>query len=1220
MEKNYKHSLNILKHAMLCVGFLFAYTYSSAQCNFGFSANASYATCEGSSDGTATLTVWNGVQPYSYNWDNGQTGFFASNLTPGIHNVTVTDAAGCTEVLQVTVEPGPEGIWLMPEATCAGCGTCDGTAYPGAMLGIPPYSYQWSNGQTTETATGLCPGTHFVTVTDTQGCSSVGEVFVCTEGNLTVNCSATDASCAGGDGSVTATPSGGVAPFSYSWSNGSSSATQTGLSTGSYSVTVTDADGCVGSCTSVVNGINSNLTANATSTDSECGSNDGSATVTVSGANGAVIYAWSNGAGTASISNLAPGLYSVTITDGAGCQTTASTQVNGSDAPVMPTISTNDPTEFCSEDGIADMVNVTNSATGSTVCVVTDLNGMIMATGNGPFDFDGFAAGQYQIWCIAFDGTLSGADVGQNVANLAGCFAISNPIDINTSSVEGATISTTDPTTFCVGDGSSDLVDVSIDVAGTGTNSFWVITDDQLNILELPANGPFDFEGAPTGVCTIWYVNTSGAATGFEVGANVADATGCFAVSNGIDVTRNETPTVSIDPTNVEVCAGESVDFSAIGSSNDLTYEWFASQGILSSTTTQNTTFTMMMPGTYQIILSATTPDGCMAMDMTTVTILESPEVTVEMPSNICQIDDCVLLAANATGGSSFTYEWTVSGGNLDDATAASPEFCMNMAGTYDVEVTVTNQDGCTTSASTTVIVGNFNATLTTTAEISSCGMEDGVLDATVEGGNGDYTYEWSNGTTDATNSGLAEGCYSVTITDVLSGCTRTAESCLDDGGINIGNYVWWDDNENCEQDPFEPGVVGVPVRLMSPGPDGICGNADDFMAPNGLTNTDSDGLYLFECVPAGQWYLSFGATILNEGTEYTCRDGATDVTDSDVDEDGKSHEFEVIDTDGDGDGDIIDTDGDGIGNDKEELSFDAGIFRCCYNVNFGGQIGPDQTICPGETPDVIGSISPAGGGGVKPIEYLWICSNVPGPANPASWTNIPNSNVEELNPGPVFQTKFFARCARRECCEEFVIESNIVTIEVVSCLVVATFTAEQVRIGDDEVVRLSWITSNDEPNSKYNIERSTDGANYEVIGELDSYNNGKDLNLYDYMDMHPAKGMNHYRIKIIDAMGTYSFTEVATVEMAPQSSASNFEIFPNPVKNTLTLESFIEIDSEVDIEVISTSGKKFNQFKLQSSTYMNEPLDINTLPAGTYYLRITHGESVDLVKFTKIQ
>ena len=1219
MEKNYKHSLNILKQAMLCMGFIFAYTFSNAQCNFNYFVNSSFSTCGTSSDGTATLTVWGGVQPYTVNWDNGETGYFAGMLNEGVHNITVTDATGCSEVTQATITAGPESIWLMPEATCAGCGTCDGTAYPGAMLGIPPYSYQWSNGQTTETATGLCPGTHFVTVTDTQGCSSVGEVFVCTEGTLTVNCSSTDASCAGGDGSVTATPSGGVAPFTYAWSNGSTAATQSGLSSGTYSVTVTDGDGCVGNCSSVVNGIMSNLSASASATDSQCGSNDGTATVTVNGGNAPFTYNWSNGAGSASISSLTPGIYSVTITDASGCVTNASTTVNGSNAPTMPTISTNDPTEFCSGDGVADMVNVTNSATGSTVCVVTDLNGMILATGNGPFDFDGFAAAQYQIWCIAFDGTLSGADVGSNVSDLAGCFAISNPIDVNTSSVEGATISTNDPTSFCVGDGSSDLVDVSIDVAGNGTNSFWVITDDQLNILDLPVNGPFDFEGAPTGVCTIWYVNTSGSATGFDVGANVADAEGCFAISNGIDVTRNETPTVSIDPTNVEVCAGETIDFSAIGSSNDLTYEWFASQGQLSSTTTQNTTFTMMLPGTYQIILSATSPDGCMAMDMTTVTILEDPGVTVNVPGIICQIDDCVTLEATADGGTTFTYEWTVSGGNLGDATAATTDFCMNAAGTYDVDVTVTNQDGCTASASTTVIVGNFNATMTTTAEISSCGMSDGVLDATVEGGNGDYTYAWSNGGTDANASGLAEGCYSVTITDVLSGCTRTAESCFDDGGLNIGNYVWWDNNENCTQDPLEPGVYGVPVRLMSPGPDGICGNADDVMAPNGLTNTDSDGYYLFECVPAGQWYLQFGATILNEGTEYTCRDGADDIIDSDVDEDGKSHEFEVVDTDGDGDGDLIDTDGDGIGNDKGELSFDAGIFRCCYNVNFGGTIGPDQQICAGETPNVISSIVPAGGGGVKPIEYLWICSNEPGPANPATWTNIPNSNVEELNPGPVFQTKFFARCARRECCEEFVIESNIMTIEVISCLTVPTFNAELLAVGNEEGVRLSWITSNDESNSKFEIQRSFDAANYEVIGEVDGYNNGNALNLYDFNDMNPSKGMNYYRIKIINSFGSYDFTGVETIEMIPQNS-NNFEIFPNPVTNKMTLESFIEIDSEVNIEVISTSGKKFSQFKLEGSAYMNEPLDITLLPAGTYFLRITHGDSVDLVKFNKIR
>ena len=1112
----------------------------------------------------------------------------------------------------------------MPEVNaCASCGSCNGVAEPHPMLGIPPYSFLWDNGETTEVATGLCPGTHFVTVTDTQGCSSVGEVFICTDGNLTVDCSGSDASCAGGDGTAMATPMGGLAPFTYAWSNGASTASISGLDAGTYSVTVSDGEGCQGSCSVTIGGTSNNLSATASATPTDCGENNGTVSVTISGATSTVSILWSNGSTSADQTGLASGMYTVTVTDGEGCSTTAATEVEASDAPTTPAISTTDPTDVCDATG----AGVTVTATADGTCdnpawVLTDLNADIIAIqDNGTFDFSGLGTGGFQIWLLCSDGPLMGAAVGNNATDISGCFDLSDPITVNITTLEAPVISTDSETSFCVGDGDSDLVDANIDVAGTGDINQWIITDDAGNILALPPNPPFDFEDAGPGVCLIWLATATGPLTGVEVGQNAADITGCFSLSNSLSVTRNENPTVSIDPVDVSVCMGESVDLSAIGSSNDLTYEWFASQGQLSSNTTQNTTFTMMAPGTYQIILSATSPDGCMAMDMTTVTILEAPSVSISIPDVICNLGDCINLTATADGGDSFTYNWTASAGMIDDDSAETIEYCMGMPGTYDVDVTVTNENGCTASATTQVIVGIFEAVVTETSPISACGESDGEITVDITGGNGTYTYLWEDGSTDATRTGLGEGCYDVTVTDDLSGCTRTGQVCLDDGGLNIGNYVWWDDNENCEQDDFESGVFGVPVFLMDPGPDGICGNDDDIMAPNGATNTDADGFYLFECVAPGSYYISFGATIVYEGTEYTCRDGASDVTDSDVDEDGKSHEFDVIDTDGDGDGDIIDTNGDGFGNDKENLGFDAGIFRCCNDVNFGGVVTGAQTICQGEVPTLLGSTTPAGGGGPRAIEYLWISSTLAGPADPTTWTELPNSNSETYQPGPLFQTTFFARCARRDCCEEFIIESNIVTVQVESCLRVITFSAKELRDNDQEAVRLSWITSNDNSNVMYTVERSADGANYEVIADVPAsagQNNG-DLNLYEHMDVAPMKGTNYYRVRVVQANGEFEFTTTEMVDFKPFSETA-FEIFPNPVTEKMTLESFIEIEGQVSVEILSASGKMYATKMIDTSNYMNEAFDVKALPSGSYYLRVTYKDTVELIKFSKIK
>jgi len=229
---------------MLCLFLCLGLT--TVQANEGVDANgitlipnSSYATCLTSADGTATVIASGGVQPYTYQWSTGQTFVVAWSLLPGDYQVTVTDATGCTASTTVTVEPGPEGIWLMPSSTPASCGACDGTAQPHPMLGAPPYTYQWSDGQTTELATGLCPGEYTVTVTDTQGCANSATVFVGSQGNLIVNGSGTDAACSSNDGTATANPSGGMAPYTYNWSNGGNTQTISGLAPGTYTVTVT---------------------------------------------------------------------------------------------------------------------------------------------------------------------------------------------------------------------------------------------------------------------------------------------------------------------------------------------------------------------------------------------------------------------------------------------------------------------------------------------------------------------------------------------------------------------------------------------------------------------------------------------------------------------------------------------------------------------------------------------------------------------------------------------------------------------------------------------------------------------------------------------------------------------------------------------------------------------------------------------------------------------
>lgn len=113
--------------------------------------------------------------------------------------------------------------------------------------------------------------------------------------------------------------------------------------------------------------------------------------------------------------------------------------------------------------------------------------------------------------------------------------------EIDCDEPEAASIKITDGgtgITICTGDGESDAFDETME-GGSGENSAWVITDDELNILALPPAPPFDLEGAGAGTCLVWYLGYNGDLSGAEVGANTGDLEGCFALSNPITVIRN---------------------------------------------------------------------------------------------------------------------------------------------------------------------------------------------------------------------------------------------------------------------------------------------------------------------------------------------------------------------------------------------------------------------------------------------------------------------------------------------------------------------------------------------------------------------------------------------------------------------------------------------------------------------------------------------------------
>ena len=290
--------------------------------------------------------------------------------------------------------------------TNASCnGGANGTATVTASNGTTPYAYNWSNGRTTASITGLAAGAYSVTVTDASAGSSIKSVTVTQPTAITTTPATTNTSCGQINGSAAVTASGGTSPYIYAWSNGRTTSSITGLAAGGYAVTVSDANQCSATRTLQISSSTA-VTATTTSTSTTCGQANGSAAVTASGGTFPYIYAWSNGRTTASITGLAAGGYAVTVFDANQCSAVRTLQVGSSTAVTATTVSTG--TTCGQSNGSA---TVTASG-GTTPYAYAWSNGRTTA------NITGLAVGSYSV--TVFDANQCAASTSVNVTSTGG--------------------------------------------------------------------------------------------------------------------------------------------------------------------------------------------------------------------------------------------------------------------------------------------------------------------------------------------------------------------------------------------------------------------------------------------------------------------------------------------------------------------------------------------------------------------------------------------------------------------------------------------------------------------------------------------------------------------------------------------------------------------------------------------------------------------------------
>ena len=237
-----------------CIGTLSGITITQPATALSGAAVITSVSCNGGTNGAINLTPAGGTAPYTFSWIGGITTEDRTGLASGNYFVTITDANGCPRGLNFFV-PQPTTLGGTLNRTNATCfGGNNGTLNLTPTGGTAPYTYLWADGATTEDRTNLIAGNYSVVVTDANGCTvTLNQIVSQPASTVSGTTVVTDISCFGGNnGAINLTAAGGTAPYTFNWGGGITTEDRTGLVAGTYSVTITDANGCTANTNATV--------------------------------------------------------------------------------------------------------------------------------------------------------------------------------------------------------------------------------------------------------------------------------------------------------------------------------------------------------------------------------------------------------------------------------------------------------------------------------------------------------------------------------------------------------------------------------------------------------------------------------------------------------------------------------------------------------------------------------------------------------------------------------------------------------------------------------------------------------------------------------------------------------------------------------------------------------------------------------------------------------
>ncbi|MAC94148.1 MAG: hypothetical protein CMC96_01470 [Flavobacteriales bacterium] len=734
-------------------------------------------SCHGGNDAYAVANGVGGTTPYTYLWSDNQVQDTAKNLSAGQYRVTITDAQGCFDTVSVEInEPTPLQTSISSSANVSCNGLSDGSATVSANGGTSPYTYLWSDNQTTANAASLSAGNHSVTVTDANACTSV-ESITLTEPNVLSSTLATqiDVSCNGfSDGSAKVTMSGGTTPYTYLWSDNQTADSAINLSAGSYTVTITDANGCTENANVTISEPAILTTSAQLINHLNCyQANDGAAYATANGGTTPYTYNWSNNTANDSISSIAAGTYVVTVTDAQNCTATDTVQITqpdslqssitdtvfvscnsgndgsaevtalGGTTPYTYTWSDNQTTQTAgnlSQGTYQVTVSDANGCTTISTVTITEpplLTASISATTN--VSCNGLSNGRAVV--TANGGTLpytylwndnQQTDTASNLS--AGSYSVT--VTDNKGCTATANITISEPAQLTVSNASST------DVSCNGGN------DGQATV---------NINGGTTPYTYLWSDNqTTATANNLTEGTytvTVTDDLGCT-ISDTIIINEPTVLTSTISSTSNISCNGAadgSATVSATGGTQPYTYNWS------NNATTAN--IQNLNPGTY--IVTITDANSCTKVDSVSISQPNALTSSISNSTNVScfGLADGTAAVTLSGGTTPYTYFWS---------TNATTSSIQNLgAGTY--RVTVTDNNNCRITDSVTITQPNQLTSSLSGQDISCFGRNDGTISASVNGGTAPYSYNWSNNSSNSTIGNLAAGTYTVTITDINS-------------------------------------------------------------------------------------------------------------------------------------------------------------------------------------------------------------------------------------------------------------------------------------------------------------------------------------------------------------------------------------------------------------------------------------------------------------------